>query len=348
LDERGMTQADLARRTGRPLKTINEIVQGKTGITPNTALQMGRVLGIPARFWNNMQAQYEEALARKDERDRLAQHLEWLERLPIRDMCRFRWIQCSKDPTEQLEAVLAFFGVASPEQWRVLWEGAEVSFRRSPVFQSRPAAVAAWLRQGEIEGQRLRCAAYDSGKFREALAQIRSLTRDDPAVFQPAVTQLCSTAGVAAVFVSELPKTGISGAARWLTPNKALILVNLRYKRDDQLWFSFFHEAAHILLHGKRDAFLDVEDQGGEQSEDEANRFAGEFLIPSAALQPLRAAYPYISNESIIRFANDQGIAPGIVVGRLQHEKLLDYKQGNGLKRKLEWAVEDKVSDQDS
>jgi HTH-type transcriptional regulator / antitoxin HigA len=343
LDERDMTQVDFARRTGRPLKTINEIVQGKSGITPDTALQMERVLGIPARFWNNLQAQYEEAVARKEERDRLAQHLEWLKEIPIREMCKFRWIRCSKDPMEQLEAVLAFFGVASPEQWRVLWEGADFSFRRSPVFQSRPVAVAAWLRQGEKEGQQIRCANYDPSNFREALTQIRPLTREDPEVFQPEVIRLCAAAGVAAVFVPELPKTGVSGAARWMAPNKALILVNLRYKRDDQLWFSFFHEAAHILLHGKRDSFLDVEGQGSELAEEEANRLAAEFLIPSAAMKPLRAAHPYIRDDSIIQFANDQGIAPGIVVGRLQHEKLLDYKRGNGLKRKLEWAFKDEA-----
>ncbi len=64
LEERGMTQAELAERTGRPKKTINGIVQGKVAITPETALQFERVLSIPAGFWSNLQRQYEETVAR--------------------------------------------------------------------------------------------------------------------------------------------------------------------------------------------------------------------------------------------------------------------------------------------
>ena len=61
------------------------------------------------------------------------------------------------------------------------------------------------------------------------------------------MTEICSVAGVSVVFIPDLPRSGASGAARWLSPSKALIQLSLRYKRDDQLWFSFYHEAAHIL-----------------------------------------------------------------------------------------------------
>jgi HTH-type transcriptional regulator / antitoxin HigA len=65
LSEKSMSQAELARRLGRPKKTVNEIIQGKSGITSDTALQLEKVLGIPAGFWVNRQRYYDEYLAKK-------------------------------------------------------------------------------------------------------------------------------------------------------------------------------------------------------------------------------------------------------------------------------------------
>lgn len=67
----GMSQAELSERTGRPKKTINEIINGKAPITPDTALQLERVLGVSAAFWNNLGKNYRETLARLAEQERL-------------------------------------------------------------------------------------------------------------------------------------------------------------------------------------------------------------------------------------------------------------------------------------
>lgn len=67
LAEHGITQADLAERTGRPRKTIDEIIKGKAAITPETAIQLERVLGVPATFWNRRERQYREHLAKREE-----------------------------------------------------------------------------------------------------------------------------------------------------------------------------------------------------------------------------------------------------------------------------------------
>lgn len=57
-----MSQAVLAERTGRSKKTINEIIQGKAAITPDTALQLEKVLGVPASFWNNLERNYQKSV----------------------------------------------------------------------------------------------------------------------------------------------------------------------------------------------------------------------------------------------------------------------------------------------
>jgi addiction module HigA family antidote len=335
LEALGMSQADLAKRTGRPKKTINEIIKGKAALTPETALQLEHVLGIPASFWNNLERHYQETRARLQEQKHLEKHTDWLEQIPLKAMLKRGWIKAAKDKVQQLEEVCKFFGVASPDQWLKLRSTA-IAFRKSAAFQSDPGAVVAWLRKGELEALQMDCAPYHARKFKNLLSDLRSLTIEPPEVFAPRLAQLCAQAGVAVVFVPELPKTSVSGATRWLTPNKALIQLSLRYKADDHLWFTFFHEAGHIILHGKRDVFLEGGDAHGDK-EHEANKFAADTLIPPAELAQFVKGGDY--GEAAIRhLASKVGIAPGIVAGRLQHEGKLEWNECNDLKVRLTWA----------
>jgi Zn-dependent peptidase ImmA (M78 family) len=123
-----------------------------------------------------------------------------------------------------------------------------------------------------------------------------------------------------------------------------MIQLNLRYKTDDHLWFTFFHEAGHILKHDKRLTFIEelqpAATPWGRSSgelEEEANKFATNFLIPSESYYRLTRKRT-LSKEAILRFADEAGIAPGIVVGRLQHDGRLPYSHCNDLKRKFEWV----------
>jgi len=337
LEALGMTQVELAERTGRPTKTISEIVNAKTAITTETALQFEKVLGVPARFWLNLERNYQEWQAREEDRKALEPHLPWMEQFPVREMARQGWIEPVEDPVRQLIELLRFFGIASPIHWEPLYAGGNIAYRQSAAFNADPGVVSAWLRKGEIDAQRMECAPYDSTRFRDALSEVRSLTIKGPEEFVPAMQQQCAQAGVAVVFVHELPRLATSGVTRWLTPEKALIQLSLRYKTDDQLWFTFFHEAGHILLHGKKDIFLEGENGQGEK-EEHADRFAADFLIPTAEYRQFQPRTGHFSEAEVIRFANGIGIAPGIVVGRLQHDKRLEITHLNGLKQRLIWA----------
>ena len=140
------------------------------------------------------------------------------------------------------------------------------------------------------------------------------------------------------MFVRELPKSRAYGATRWLSPIKALLQLSLRYKTNDHLWFTFFHEAGHIVLHGKRETFLEGDRHSGSRTQEaEANQFACDLLIPPNDYEDLVQARP-ITADNVKRFAKGIGIAPGIVVGRLQHDGHLAYSELNGLKVRYEWA----------
>jgi len=155
----------------------------------------------------------------------------------------------------------------------------------------------------------------------------------------------CAKAGVAVVFVRELPGTRSHGVARWLSPEKALIQLSTRYKSDDQIWFSFFHEAGHISLDGKKIASIESDaeqvQEGTEAKarEDRANAFAAETLIPQRSLDRFLAENHsrHLSKANVEEFAKRIDSAPGIVVGCLQYEGVLGRNLLNGLKNFYDW-----------
>lgn len=337
LNERGMTQVELAMRTGRKVKTINQIIKGKAPITPETALRLERVLSISARFWNNREKNYREYLARIEEQERLQYGIEWVKKFPYKEMVKFGFVEMQEEVIQRVQEMLDYFGIASPEQYPEIKKRV-VAFRKSTAFKSDSDALVAWLRKGEIDAQRVRTSPFNKKKFREALEQIKSLTPLPPNKFVPEIKRICAACGVVVVFTPQLPKTRVSGATRWLTPKKALIQLSLRYKTNDFFWFAFFHEAGHILLHGKRERFIDEIDYKGEK-EDEADRFASNLLIPPREYSRLLAWRDYKSKSGVIKFARKIGVAPGIVVGRLQHDKYIPMNYMNGLKEKYKWDL---------
>jgi HTH-type transcriptional regulator/antitoxin HigA len=343
LDHLGMTQVELARRTERPLKTINEIIKGKAAITAPTAIQLERVLGVRDTIWNNLEANYRAALARRDEAQHLDTYREWVRRFPVKEMERRGLIPPGTDRIDTLRSILNFFGVSSVDAWEKEWAtGPRALFRQATAFPISREALAVWLRQGERQAQTMETGRFTRDRFLAALSRVRQLTAEAPRVFEPAMKSECATAGVSVVLVPELPRTRVSGAIRWLSSERALIQLSLRYKTNDQFWFTFFHEAAHLILHSRDQVFLEgIPGQGVLEQEEEANLWAAEFLIPRRSWDSLIAGN-YQSASWIKQWASHWGIAPGIVVGRLQHDRRVNWQSTlNGLKEHYAWATKD-------
>jgi addiction module HigA family antidote len=339
LGDAGMTQADLADRMGLAKKTINEIINGKSPITPETALKLERTLGRPAHFWSNLERQYQDDKARITERKSMESYLQWLDNIPVTNMAKLRWIRKPRDKFELLEEVLRFFGIASPEQWNAVWANdLQVVYRQKQKQKQdkRIEIISAWLRRGEIKAQNMQCASYSNKAFQEILDNIRGLTREeDPEVFVPKLIKLCASAGVVVIFVPALTNLGVYGATRWIG-TKPVIQLSLYLKSNDHLWFTFFHEAGHILLHGRKGIFLEG-NQLDNEKEQAANTFAQDKLIPPVPLQQLiQNGRPSLAD--IERFAETINIAPGIVVGRLQWSGVLPRDTGNHFKVFYRWT----------
>ena len=207
LEERNMSQRELAERTGHSQKLISQIIHGKAPLLPETALELERVLEIPAHFWNNRERTYRDFLARREEEAELESQTGWLENFPLAEMIRYGWMDKLSDPVDQLREVLSFFGIASPAQWQPVWQKRRVNYRQSTAFEIDDYALAAWLRQGERRAGQMHTAPYDRKDFRAALDDIRALTRQPLETFVKRLQEICASCGVAVTYVRKLDKT---------------------------------------------------------------------------------------------------------------------------------------------
>lgn len=336
LDALGMTQAELALRMNRPLKTINEIIKGKTAITPQTAVELERVLRAPAHFWLRLEMDYQTALARQKEREEMAGDLLLLSRFPYLEMAKLGWVKRVVDRAARVAELRSFFGVVTLSRVRLVEEAA---YRKSQKKQASPEALSAWIRKGELDAQGIETKTFDEAGFLRTLAGIRGLTRAPIAEASARLRELCAACGIAVVYVPHLTGTYANGATRWLTPAKALIQLSIRHRYEDIFWFTFFHECGHILKHGKRERFIDMDGDARSSEEAEADAFARDTLIPPDRYRQFGAIGPF-SSERVTQFASTVGVSPAVVVGRLQHDKLLPPTHLNHLRRQLKWTHE--------
>lgn len=331
----GMSQKEMAQRLELTVQSLIRIVKGEQPITYETAGRLELVTGAPASFWNNLEAQYREQLAKGEERRRLEKDLDWLKSLPVAELVARGVMPKTKDRVAQLWHALRFYGVSSVEAWNAVWEEPAVAARRSRCFESLRGPASAWIRLGELQAQSLECAPYDKERFRHALKDVRALTRETPEVFVPRMIAACCEAGVAVALVPEMKKVPWNGATKWLTSTKAMILLNLRGKAEDRFWFSFFHEAGHVLHDQKKDVYID-DGSRDDPREVRADAFAAETLIPRQHDARIRVVRSY---EELKALAEDLGVSPGIVAGRYQHltGKWQLFKDAIV---KLQWAAE--------
>lgn len=344
--ERGWKQAELALRLGFSEKHVSQLINGKVVLSVDAAIRLERVLGSSADFWLAREANYQRHKARLEEIEKHRSWVPWVDELPLKELMLSGAISkmrlSAQNKPALVEECLRFFGVATPDEWRAHYvDGMQGAFRRSREEQSDIGAISSWLRLGEQQAEKFEGPKYDKVKFEKALPIIRGLTRLSPEQFEPKLRQLMHDAGVMFLLVPAIPGAHVSGVARWLGPTRPVIQQSLYGKTNDKFWFTFFHEAAHLLLHAntqdeKKSVFLDdtVSSNDGNQQEREANQWASNLLIPDQEATRLPALK---SQRAIEDFAMELGIHPGIVVGRLQHDGHIVYSTKlNELKQRFQ------------
>jgi HTH-type transcriptional regulator/antitoxin HigA len=128
--------------------------------------------------------------------------------------------------------------------------------------------------------------------------------------------------GITLVIEPHLPQTYLDGAALLPLSDRPIVGMTLRYDRLDNFWFVLLHELGHLLLHLRKNnfkRFFDDLDAAADELESEADKFANESLIPDAVWEIAVARYLRTS-DTIKDLANELGISPAIIAGRIRRE----------------------------
>lgn len=336
LEFREMNQNEFSERMGISTKHISHLINGKVPLTHQTALKLESVFGIPAHFWNNLEALYQEDLARIEQETELEQELRIVSLIPFNEMAKKNWIKTTKIANDKVIELRKYFEVASLNQL-VNIQKLEAVFRKLDHGKASVYALSAWLQKGKIEARSIETEVFDKNKLKTMLPELRSLINEKPNIFQNKLSKLLSSCGVALVFLPHLKGTYVHGATIWHTKRKAIVIISLRGKDSDKFWFSFFHEIGHLILHKKEDIFIHYDKLELQNTlETEADKFSSDLLIPKKEYQD------FISNNnfsklSVQKFAQNISVPPGIVVGRLQHDNYIPYTNLNLLKNKYIW-----------
>jgi len=342
LVELGMTKDELARRMDRPAPKLSAIFKGRKAITPETALRLEKVVGVPAHIWTGLESEYRLSLARiqeKQELEQLKSEKPLVTRYRYSELVKMGVLEKFTRPIDKVLALQHFFGVTSLKAIPGLkrYQAAFRTGKRVPKG-SRPEAIASWLRMGERAAAQIHCAPFNPNTLDKAVASIRKMTCQTPEQFQESLHKILAASGVALVLCPHMPSSGIHGATFWMGSDKAVVMMTIRYKWADIFWLSLFHELGHVLLHGRSAVVLEGDngDAQPNKREDQANKYAADTLIPAKIYKD------FISNDShypedIKAVADRIGIAPGIVVGRLQNDGLLKPSWHNDLRERFEW-----------
>ena len=328
LEMRGMSQKEFACRMGISEKHISHLINGDVQLTQETAFRLEMVLGIPARFWNNLEAIYREKMVKVEAENALEEDMEIAKKMPYHEMALHQWVPMTRSLTEKVINLRKFFEVY---RLSLLDENkiTGIACRRLAVTEKADYALCAWAQKAKLEARVIDIPPVNIKKLKSVLKTVRKMTLEAPEVFCSKLQKLLSECGIVLVFLPHIKGSFLHGAT-FYDMNKIVMGLTVRGKDADRFWFSLFHELGHILL-----GHINRLEAISEEDEKAADEFARNQLIDDELF------YSFINRkiftrDAIIAFAQKVKIDVGIVVGRLQKEKYISFKRFNELKQKYE------------
>jgi HTH-type transcriptional regulator/antitoxin HigA len=318
LEARGIRQAELAERTGLTAKHINQIVNQSIGVSADVALLLDRALGTDPGFWTRAEADYQARASQEKAQQELPELIQWARKFDKVTLRRYGIIAARDDKGTQVEKILRFFGVASPEAFDRTWIQPRVSFRRSQDFTVNEPNTALWLRLVDRTAEHVTVPPLRPAALRKVARTIPAMTNHTvPHGFAVARSALAE-AGVILTFVREVLSTRVSAVTWWQGPERPVIGLTERYRKPDIFWFNLLHEIGHVLLHPRRSTFLDLEleKRAGDGVERAAHDFAESTLLSEEARARIAAA---ATREDLLRLATRFGLGVSIVAGQYGH-----------------------------
>ncbi len=323
LQARGWAQEDLAEVMNMSRRQVINLVQGKSGITPDTAHALADAFGQNADTWMNLQASYELALAAQKDRD-IKRRAYMFNKVPVREMKRRGWLPDVKDTEVLEEAVCRFLNITEIDgdpQFAVV-------ARKSTSYATESGAQIAWYCRARQMAQRVAAAKYSKARLETGLSDLLALAAYPEDARR--VPKLLADLGIRLVIVQHLQKTKIDGVAFWLDKSSPVIALSLRYDRIDNFWFTLLHELVHIKYRDESPVDIDLLASVGDlpKMERRASIEAAAYLVPPKNLESfIQRMNGLYYKPRVVQFAQARHVHPGIVVGQLHNRKELKYSQ---------------------
>ena len=335
LEELKVKPMEFAIRTGKPEKTISNVLNGKSSITPDMAVLFESILKIPASFWLRRQSRFDESKARAERENSLSEAKTWAKNFPYKIMSNHGWVVDTRKIEERVEALLSYFNIAVVKGWEDYFLNKKLSatFRISLCGVKNPYSISAWLRHGEIEAAKMEAKEFKKEELKDQISQIREIMKNCDKSFLSDLQHCCSELGIKLIFTPSLPNAPINGVSRWIDGYPVIQLSN-RWRRYDIFWFTFFHELGHILKHPLKFVSLEnVEYEGKDElKEQEADDFAIQCVFSLKEEKEFLKKNPALSKNSIIRFAKSINTHPSIILGRLVHRGMISPPKAGAMK----------------
>ena len=331
LNDRGMSQKEFAARMDMSEKHISKLINGEVQLTIETAVRLETVLGVPAQFWNNLEAIYREKILKAETANSMDADAEIARKFPYVEMAKFGWVPKTSEAKEKAIYLRKYFEVVD-----LALLGNEqitrIACRRLSINEKSDLALMAWAQEAKIKARDIATAPISIKGLNAAIPEIRTMTVLKPEEFCPRIKKSLANCGIALVFLPHLKGSSLQSVS--LLDGKKIV-VGLAADREDayKFWSGLFHELAHVAL-----GHVGQPDGTSEHDEAAANKWSGDKLIRSEDYEVFKNDGDY-SEKSVRRFATVQGIDPGIVAGRMQYERLIKYSMLNNLIEKYEIAV---------
>ena len=334
LDNREMSQKELADRMGVTPKHINKIIKGTAAISYDISIKLETVLGIKASFCNKLESRYQEDKARLESTSNITDEENLLNFIPYNEIAHLGWVEPTKNKLDKIINLRNFFGVASLNNISTVQYAA---FRKSTKFESDPYVIATWLTKAEVLAREIETLPYKRSNLEKAIPKFKDLTKLPGKASIPRLKELCAELGIALIILPHLNKTYLNGITKWISSDKVMVALSLKGAYEDIFWFTFFHEIGHILQEKKSEIFIDGDEYATNQLEDEANLFALNNLVPEANYKELIVEKHYLDKVQLRTFAENNGVHIGIIIGRLMKDKHIEYnnKSYEKLRRKI-------------
>ena len=343
LETRNWKQEDLAEILGMSLKSVNKIIMNKQALTTGTAKLLSRVFGQSPQYWMNLDTNYRLRLQKEDSKERDVEiKASVFNYMPFKEMSEKGWITESRRAKELENEVKQFWNIPDLD-FSFMEKRTALNFRKSRAYdQFNKYYALTWFHMAQ------QCAkTYSAETYRKVGLQNIAGRFSDYTVEEKGIQRLLgdlNSAGVKFFVLSHLQKTYIDGAS-FLDKSNPVIVFTGRHNRNDNFWFTMAHEIGHVLLHLKKkgDFFIDNLDEIDiEDKEQAADKLAEKMIRVQEILKFFKPFKKYISKERVLSCARDLNLGPEIVVGVLQHHKILSPRNLNNFKSQILRNIPDK------